>query len=372
VSEAASSTSTVTLSYPKAGSSNELLDEQGAALANKCMAFMSGSGMSTRFIYRAIEDAGGVPIVNADRTKSTLGYTVSPDNATKLVGLLAVNCDMEKWDIRDALEQAATEAEVANSSAQIVLTENLYAAAYGPQSPAGRPFFSTGVSVDALKAFRERTYGLNGAVLSATGIPDHSAFCAEVGEVLSASHVGSADAAAPLSYIGGESRVAVPGSGYAHVALAFQSPGSSVLANIVKCVFDVVGQPSGASGFTGDGFVGIYGGSASPGGIVDSMTSAIKTATSGDAIKRAKGLAKAEALFALDGGSTSLANVMTASVLETGTFSGPADVAKAYDAVTESQVKSALTSVLKSNPSLAAVGDITSVPYHATVASLLK
>jgi len=67
-----------------------------------------------------------------------------------------------------------------------------------------------------------------------------------------------------------------------------------------------------------------------------------------------------------------LAEAMTASVLETGNFSGPADVAKAYDAVSDSQVKNALSSMLKSSPSLAAVGDIVSVPYLATVASRLK
>ena len=67
-----------------------------------------------------------------------------------------------------------------------------------------------------------------------------------------------------------------------------------------------------------------------------------------------------------------LAQSMTAAVLESGSFSGPAEVAKAYDSVTDAQVSEALKKMLASNPSMAAVGDIGMVPYHATVASRLS
>jgi predicted Zn-dependent peptidase len=372
VTEGSSSTSTITLTYPKAGSSNEALGEQGAALLNKCMAFRSGSGLSTLLINRTIEDAGGVPIAQADRTKAVLGYSVTPDNATRLVPLLATSCSFEKWDVRDATALAAVEVQAASESAQVVLTENLFAAAFGPQSPAGRPFYSTGASVDALVSFRERAYGLNGAVLTATGIKDHASFCTEVAELLSGAPAESSVPAAAVTYLGGESRVAATGTGYAHVALAFPSPASSAIAAVVKQVWSLSGMSSGVAGFVGGGMVGVYAGSVSPGGAVDDMCAALTASPSTEIIKRAKSLAKAEALFALDGGSQSLASVMTSAIQESGTFSGPSQVAKAYDAVTDAQVKDAISAMLKSNPSLAAVGDITSVPYHATVASRLK
>lgn len=371
VTEGSSSTSTITLTYPKAGSSNEALGEQGAALLNKCMAFRSGSGISTLLINRTIEDAGGVPIAQADRSKTVLGYSVTPDNATRLVPLLATSCSFEKWDVRDAKNLAAVEAQAASESAQVVLTENLFASAFGPQSPAGRPFYSPGASTDAIMSFRERAYGLNGAVLTATGIRDHGSFCTEVAELLSGAPAGSSAPPAPLTYLGGESRVAAA-AGYAHVALAFPSPASSTIASVVKQVWSLAGLSSGVAGFVGGGLVGVYSGSSSAGGLVDAMCSVLTAAPSAEIIKRAKSLAKAEALFSLDGGSQSLASVMTAAVLESGTFSGPSAVAKAYDAVTDAQVKDAISAILKSNPSLAAVGDITSVPYHATVASRLK
>lgn len=349
-----------------------MLDEQGAALLNKCLAFRTGSGISTIMINRTIEDAGGVPFATADRTKATLGYTVTPENSVALVPLLAVDCSMEKWDLREAKNQAGVEVESAAESAQIVLTENLCAAAYGPQSPAGRPFYFSDVSTDEIKSFRARAYGLGGAVLTATGVKDHSLFCSEVGELLSGAPAGTSAFPAPMTYLGGESRVAAPSSGYAHIALAFKAPTSSVVARILKQVINISGMKSGLAGFAGAGTVGAYAGGSSPGSLVDEMCKALTAAVTADVVRRAKGLAKAEALFALDGGSKSLADAMTAAVMESGKFMGPTEVAKSYDAVTESQVKDAMTAMLKTNASLAAVGDIASVPYHATVAARFK
>lgn len=372
VSEDACLTSTVIMTYPKAGSAGEGLDNQGAALMNKAMNFKSGSGLSTILINRTIEDEGGVLFTNLDRTGASLGYTVAPESAVGLVPLLATDCSFEKWDVRDAVALAKTEAIVAGESAQITLTENLFAAAYGPQSPAGRPLYTTGTPLDKVKAFRSSAYGLNGAILTATGIKDHSAFCTEAESLLADSPAGSADSAPTMSYIGGESRVNVPFAGYAHVALAFAAPGSSAVAGVVKQLFNVLGGESGVSGFSATGLVGLYGGSDSPSSLVDAMTGTVKATISPDVVKRAKSMAKAEALLALDDGSQSLAAAMTAAVMEGSAFSGPADVAKAYDAVTDAQVKEALAAMLKANPCIAAVGDIAAVPYHGTVAAKLS
>lgn len=303
------------------------------------------------------------------RDCASLGYTVAPDKATGLIPLLATDCAFEKWDVRDAKRLAEVETEEAVKSAQIVLTEQLYAAAYGPQSPGGRSLYASDLGMDGIKSFRSRAYGLNGAVLAATGISDHSAFCTEAEELLSDSVVGTDEPPAKMTYLGGESRLAAPSAGYAHVALAFEAPESSVVANVIKKLFNVAGAEAGVSSFGATGLVGVYAGSPSPSGLVDLLITTLTTTVTSDSIKRAKGLAKAEALFALDGGSQALAQVMTASVLETGSFSGPADVAAAYDAVTDKDVNNALTAMSKCNPALAAVGDISTVPYHATVAA---
>jgi len=367
VTEGACSTSTVSITYPKAGSGEEALDEAGAAHINKCMGFKSGSDMSTLYIMRTMEMAGGVPFTKADRYSATLGYTANRETATSILGMLAVDSSFELWDVRDAKKHASLEAEEASTSAQIMLTENLFAAAYGPQTSAGRSFFmSTPPSSDLIKSFRARAYGMNGAVLTATGVSDHTAFCAEVSETLKDSPAGTADKSDAFTYIGGESRVSAPSAGYAHVALAFESTATSAVANVLKQALSIAGMEAGVEAFATKGLVGLYAGSEDGAGLVDSMMNTLGAVTP-DVIKRAKTLAKFEALMALDGGSQTLAETMTASVLESGSFSGPAAIAKEYDGIADSAVSSELSAMVKKKPSLAAIGDIGLVPYHADI-----
>eukprot|EP00560_Eucampia_antarctica_P006906 CAMPEP_0197823614 /NCGR_PEP_ID=MMETSP1437-20131217/940_1 /TAXON_ID=49252 ORGANISM="Eucampia antarctica, Strain CCMP1452" /NCGR_SAMPLE_ID=MMETSP1437 /ASSEMBLY_ACC=CAM_ASM_001096 /LENGTH=429 /DNA_ID=CAMNT_0043422859 /DNA_START=23 /DNA_END=1312 /DNA_ORIENTATION=- len=365
VSENASTTSTIALTFPNAGSSCETASESGAALANKCMAFKSGSGLSSALILRNLEDEGATPFASAGRLGASIGFTTSPDKAEHLIPLLGTNCTFEKWDMKDALALAKVDVSEAQSNAQSVLTDSIYAAAYGGQTAMGKPLYTV-ASASTIQSFRERTYVLSGAVLSATGISDHEAFVLSVEESFSEIAVGTAsDPIAPV-YLGGESRVNAPSAGYAHVALAFQGPSSPVLQNVLKYCLSI----SGASAFAAPGIIGVYGGadSAGAGAIVDSLCTSITTATFADVVERAKNLAKAEAIFALDGGSRTLVESMTSSVLETGNFSA-AGLAASYDEITAADVNAAFSAAFASNPILASVGDITSVPYHATVAS---
>lgn len=374
VTEDAASSTTVSLTFPKAGSASEMLSEQGAALVNKCLAFQSGSGLSSLIIARNIEDDGGTPFSEADRFGATLGYTCPPEKAARLVPLLATDCTFEKWDVRDARKLAATEVEIAGSSAQVVMTEHIFAAAYGPQSAAGRPFYYSSpatVPLADIQAFRSRGYGLNGAILAATGVSDHEAFVKSVQEGLKESPAGSPDAAPSLSYMGGESRLAVAAGSYAHVSLVFDgSRASSALRNVIKQVFSLSGKAAGVAGFATKGLVGVYCGGPESGGLTDALCDAVTAKPSADIVKRAKAMAKAEALFALEE-SKSLTKSMTASVLESGTFTGAAGVAAEYDGISDKDVEAAVAAMLKT-PSLAAVGDITSVPYLGTVASRLS
>ena len=216
-----------------------------------------------------------------------------------------------------------------------------------------------------MKTFRDRAYGLDGAVLAATGIPDHEAFVKATQEALDDAPVGTKPVAPTIQFIGGESRVAAPSIGFAHVALAFEGPSSSILSNVMKHCLTL----TGVTGFCTTGLLGAYKGtpSAESALIVDYLCAAF-TAPGASMVKRAKALANAEALFALDSGSKVLAEGMTASVLETGTFSA-AELSKAYDAVTEKEVTDAFSTMLKGTPALAAVGDIASVHYHGSIAS---
>lgn len=361
------------MTFPKGGSGSEGLGEEGAALINKCLAFNSGSGLSTILINRTIENEGAIPFATADRQFATLGYTVEPDNAVGLVPLLALDCTFEKWDVRDAIKLANYQVSEASKSVQIVLTEQIFSAAYGASSPMGRPFYNADASMYEIASFRTRGYGVSGAILTATGIKDHGAFCTEVAEMLSASPAGDGAAAPSTTYIGGEARVSAPSIGYAHVALAFEAKATSPMRNVLKHCLSLAGKGLGVSAFETSGLVGVYASAPSEGvGALDgAITNTLTAKLTPDIVAKAKTLAKAEATFDLDCGSKGLAAAMTAAVMEGGSFTDAATVAKSYDSISASDVTSAAAAMLKSNPSLAAVGDIAVVPYQGSFASRL-
>jgi len=367
VTENASLTSTVSLTFPNAGSSREGPSEAGAAIANRYLSFKSGSGLSSALIVRNIEDVGATPFSSAGRRGATVGYTAARENAAFIAPLLATECSFEKWDVKEAQQLAAAEAAEAVSNAQVSLSDQIYAAAFGAQSSMGRSYYTAGASRAAIVAFRERNYNLNGAVLAATGIADHEAFLRMVEEEFPSSAPGAAASVEGVAaYMGGEARVSAPSTGYAHLALAFEGPTSAPLMNVMKHCLNV----GAVLPFAAPGIIGVYGGSEPSGAssTIDALSTVVGSAPSADIIAQAKAAAKAEALTALDSGSKSLADAITASVLDSCGFSAKA-LAESYDAITADQVAKAHAAMLKSKVSLAAVGDISDVPYHATIAS---
>merc|ERR1719491_2394184 len=275
VSEDACSTSTVTMTYPNAGSASEYLGEEGAALINKCLAFRSGSGLSTALINRTIENEGATPFAKADRTSATFGYTVEPNNALGLIPLLATDCTFEKWDVRDAKKLAKFQIDEANKSVEVVLTEQIYAA-----------------------------------------------FCTEVDSLLAESPKSDTSPSPVASYLGGEARLSAPSIGYAHVALAFEVKDPSPIRKILKHCFGQIGKESGLSTFETGGMVGVYAFAPTEGvsTLETAITETLTTKLTSEVILKAKILAKAEATFDLDCGSIGLATALTAAVMETGTF----------------------------------------------------
>eukprot|EP00559_Dactyliosolen_fragilissimus_P001186 CAMPEP_0184862816 /NCGR_PEP_ID=MMETSP0580-20130426/7922_1 /TAXON_ID=1118495 /ORGANISM="Dactyliosolen fragilissimus" /LENGTH=432 /DNA_ID=CAMNT_0027360811 /DNA_START=43 /DNA_END=1341 /DNA_ORIENTATION=- len=369
VSENASSSSTISMTFPNAGSSSESASDVGAALVNKCLAFKSGSGLSSALIARSLEEEGATPFVTTGRMGATIGYTAPPDKASVLVPLLATNCSFEKWDVSDAIKLAGVEVEDAMSNAQTVLSESVFAAAYGPQSPMGRPFYSTGASAASIKSFRESAYVLSGAVLAATGIPDHGAFVQSVEEGLSEAAIGSSTEAPTPLFVGGESRIYSPSAGFAHVAFAFPAPSSGPLLDVIKKCLNLSSLDN-ISSFGSSGLLGVYSHSSpiEASTAVDAMCSVVTTNPSTEVVETAKLLAKAEAIFALDSGSKNLAGCMTTSVLANGTFDASA-IAASYDSISAADVAKVFSSMAKTIPAVAAVGDIVNVPYQGTIAA---
>lgn len=119
VTEDASLSSTVALTFPSAGSSNEHPSESGAALANRYLAFKSGSGLSSALIVRNLEDVGASLFASAGRRGATVGFTAARENAAFVAPLLATECSFEKWDVKEAISLADVEAAEATSNAQV-------------------------------------------------------------------------------------------------------------------------------------------------------------------------------------------------------------------------------------------------------------
>jgi predicted Zn-dependent peptidase len=248
---------------------------------------------------------------------------------------------------------------------QVALTDQIYAAAFGPQSSLGRSYYTPNASRASIISFRERTYTLNGAVLAATGISDHEAFVRMVEDEFPAAAPPKVEKV-ESAYLAGEARLDAPSTGATHLALAFNGPTSTPLANVLK---SAINMSTGTCAFSSSGLFGVHlvCAPSSADATIDALTKAVTSAPSSDIIKKAKAAAKAEALAALSGGSKSLADAMTASILETCTFS-PSALAESYDAVSEADVKKALDDMKKGGVSLAAVGDLSYVPYRATIA----
>jgi len=281
------------------------------------------------------------------------------------VPLLVAQSTFEKWDVVDAIKCVSTEVTDANKKIQSLLTESIYAAAFGAQSPMGRTLYSDAATRASIQSFRERAYVLDGAVLAATGISDHDTFVREVELGFSEAQIPKENHAVIESsntWLGSEIRIDSPSMGHTYVALAFEAQFSNPLQNIIKKCLSL----QGASSFSGPGLIGIHD-DAAPGMISDILEKLPNTfmPVSEELIQRARDLAKAEALFALNGGSKSLADSMVSCVLETGTFSAAA-VAQAYDDITDAEVKLSFSNLVKNKPALATVGDLDGVPYHPT------
>lgn len=389
ISEDTHNTCTISLTYPSAGSYSEHVpSEVGASLVNRYLSLKAGSGLSAAVILRNMEDDGATPFVTSSRYGASVGFTAARDKAVRLVPLLATSSSFERWDVRDAKKSARIEVDEALTSVQTVLTESIYSAAYGAQSSAGKPQYSpTQPTTAAIQSFRKRAYALNGAVLAATGIPDHDRFVQAVEDGFSESNAGEpynpheeAATVHPPVFVGGETRVHVPGASHTHLALAFHVDSMSpALGKVAAMCIDALsgGHGQGFSaqvGATGGGLLGAYAGAnaaADSPHALDRLCAVLAgPPPSDEAVERVKALAKARAVFQMEDGSKNLAEGLTGAVLD-GTVGLGGGFGAEYDAIAPEDVRGVFERMLGGGvpPAIASVGDTTSVPYLGTLAS---
>jgi len=218
-------------------------------------------------------------------------------------------------------------------------------------------------------------------VLAATGISDHEEFCDKVAEAFSKFDDATTETAypppildLPSFYTGGESRVPAE-SPFAHVALAFDASSCSpVMQNVVKQCLNISGIGMGVSAFVAEGgLVGVYSSGEVAG--IDMISKALTSSMmlTDEIVLKAKECAKVEELFSMEcfGDSKSLASLLTKSVLSQSSTK-LAGVVSSYDSISTRDVQEALGTILKTKPSLATIGNTSSVPYVEEIASRLS
>ena len=383
ITEDGSSSSSVLLTLKNTGgSAAELSGETGAAAVNAYLTYKGSTSASSLRILRDLNNSGAQPyptLPTTSRTSAQFGYTCAPDYAAGLVSNLAMDCAYSKWDVQDAMGYATTAASVALSCPSNVCEEGVYLAAYGDASPMSNSVYCSdvsGISRNTVAAFREREYygaAAGDAVVVATGVQDHKEFVAAVAAAFgdaSSSNVSGSDAAV-YEYRGGESRVVVEGRGKTYLRLAFAAPACALVGDILVATL----QAQGVAAFCADGVLGVMGDAdaAAVSQLVEDLVVALGAPVTAETAALGKLLAKASALIALEGTDTiSMAQSMTTgAVLGTEAYT-PQDVAAAYDDIAVETVVAEAAKMKESVLSVSAVGGLAAVPYHPTLAAMLK
>jgi len=328
------------------------------------MAFTTTSSRSTLKIVRDMEDAGWGVSQAASRESLVLSLKVLPGDEAAAVDTLAevaLETAFRPWEVAEMKKgRLGYSIGAANSSAEVQLSEALHAAAFLDSNPLGTPYMTSNaqsVSPDALAAHASATFSAGNMVLSAAGVADHAAFVAAA----EASFGGAADgaASAPSPYGGGEVRVKTSG-GQSYVALAFQcgdAATGAVLANLL----------SGFSvSYSDTGLFGAYGSCAAGGeaALVESMVGSIKAVASGVSASDFSSAANSAALAAnTDGASSNIAENLGSSLL----FSGSASAGLDFSGVSADSCASAAAAAIKSQPAVASIGALSTMPGIETV-----
>ena len=234
--------------------------------------------------------------------------------------------------------------------ANLQLTEALYEAAYGENTPLGHAFYNpgTGVTASSLAAYRSKTFGASSLTVVGAGIA-HAQLLSLASALTESVPKSASAAAAPSSaYVGGEARVKAT-SDHTFVGLALAAPAKADAGALaVLAASWQAALPADASVFVLPGLVGVTGATspASAGAYVDSLLKVLKGV--GKDFASAKKAAQVNALSKLD------------AALFEGLADGSATVA--IDGVSEADVKSVHGKVWKGGLSIASLGDVSKVP----------
>jgi hypothetical protein len=257
---------------------------------------------------------------------------------------------------------------------QVLLTEQLHAAAFGATSALGRPLFAPpACGAEELAAFVANLYVPANFTLVGSGLP-HADLVQAATTLFGTSAGGGGEVAAASPFVGGASALPAQ-SALTHVALALPGAASGspdfFTAQVLRQVLAAAAAPAGSLGafsvsYADVGLVGLAGAAAGGGGggggagaLVAAMVALLKAPASDAAVAAAKLAVKTQLLVGSEDGAALVA-ALAAGGLNRG-FAG-------VDAVTAAGVAALQTKMLAGGKvALATVGDASAVPAFNTV-----
>jgi len=403
-----------------AGSRYEADANNGVSHLMEHMAFKSTEKRSHLRLVRDIEDIGGQMGAASAREFIIFQGECLRDHAETAVEILAdtlIRPKLAPWDIDEQRKVIGYDLESMEANAQSVLTELLHAAAYGDQSPLGRSLWCPQRNLNKLgetdlRAYMDSHFTAPRMVLSAAGI-EHE-FLVELAKKyfdelrVKPSSSGADPVTSKSEYRGGERRITAD-SPLTHVALCFDAgswknddlleictlhmllggggsfsaggPGKGMYSRLYTNVLIKHQWVDSATAFNcmynDAGLLGIYGtcAPADASRLVDVMSAELKEIASkppsAEETMRAKNQLKSSVLMKLESRQVLFEDIGR-QILTYGKYESASDLCKRIDAVTENGIQAAAQKALKSVPTIASFGDVSTVPSFNDIANRFK
>jgi processing peptidase subunit alpha len=379
------------------------------------MMFKSTESKSHLKIVRDVEEIGGNVGCASTRDYFVVTADVLRTHAGKALEMVAeavLKPKFSPWNVEEQRKIVQMELEEMEENAQALVTEMIYEAAFTSSSPLGRPLYMPKRNLEKIDGeqilkFQKEYFVANRMVLAAAGI-EHAELVEFAKKYFGSAKSGqSAPVSTPVKYVGGDSRLRGD-SPNTHVALGFQTGGwrseslfpTSVLhmllgggssfiaggpgknssrlnANVLSKHNWVETATAFSSIHNDAGLFGLYGtaDAENAGKLVDvlggELASVAGKAPSDEEVSKAKAQLKAAVILNLDS-TPALMEDIGRQVLVYGKREDPAALCARIDAVTPAQVQQAAGSMLTSPVSVAAFGDVSSVPDYETIAKKFR
>jgi predicted Zn-dependent peptidase len=375
--------------HAAAGSRAEQAGEHGLAHFLEHMAFKGTRRRTARQIAEEIEAVGGD--INAATSVETTAY-----HARLLGSDLGLGLDI----LTDILTQSTFEADEIEREKGVVLQEiaavddtpddlvfDMFTATAFDEQPIGRPILGTPETVKELdasliRAFLSREYRAQRLVVSAAGAVNHGELVAAAERALASLPLADTAESPRARYVGGERRTKRKLE-QAHVVLGFESPSlhdrdfyaAQIFANILgggmsSRLFQEVREKRGLAysiysfvwGYSDTGLFGVYLGTGSKtlqegtDVSLDCLAQSIEDINQAE-LDRARAQIKVSLLMSLES-SAGRSDQMARQLLAYDRLISTAEIVDRIDALTVADIRAVGRRILRSAPSLAAVGPV--------------